>query len=98
VKSGNSHRYGESCIVKTTEPRCCDIVDLARNELQTLLHEVRICNQEILFLPFSFWLQPYLKVGLHTDKMNDYFFKKLIRFNNLKLLNFPLSIMVLSHE
>jgi hypothetical protein len=30
---------------------------------------------------------PYLRVSLHIDKMNNYFFKKLIHFNNLKLFN-----------
>ncbi len=50
----NSHGHGESCVIRTTEPRCCDIATLARNELKTLLHKVKIYNQEIFLLPFSF--------------------------------------------
>ncbi len=59
MHSTNSHGFGESCIVRTTELRCSENAGLAGNELQILLHRIRICNQEIFFLPFFVKLQDF---------------------------------------
>lgn len=60
MQSRNSHGYGESLTVRIVEPRCCDNAGLVRNELQTLLFRIRICNQKIVFLPFSFGYSTFM--------------------------------------
>ncbi len=54
VQSRDSHGDEQSCSVRTTTRRCLNSAGLVRYELQTLLHIIWICSQEIFFLPLSF--------------------------------------------